>query len=155
MMNKTQLLGTMTRDCEINYTQTGTVIGTFSVAWNEKRKQQDGSYKDTAHFFECTAWGRTAENISKYFHKGSRILIDGRLNFSQWEKDGQKRSKVDIIVERFDFIDRSGNKPQQQAQQQPQRQAQQPPQQPQQQAQQQPRQQQFPEILIDEESIPF
>ena len=105
-MNKIQLLGTMTRDCELKYAQSGTAVGNFSIAWNEKIKSQDGQYADKAHFFDITAWGKTAENINKFFNKGSRILIDGQLQFSQWEKDGAKRSKVDIKVNSFYFIDR-------------------------------------------------
>ncbi len=108
-MNKVQILGTMTRDCEIRYTQSGTAIGSFSVAHNEKKKGQDGQYQDVVHFFNVTAWGKTAENINQYFKKGSRILIDGRLDYQSWEKDGQKKSKVGIVVEKFDFIDRKSD----------------------------------------------
>ena len=112
-MNKIQLLATMTRDCELRYAQSGTAIGSFGVAYNEKRKQPDGSYADQAHFFDVTCFGKTAENVQKYFSKGSRILIDGSLSFSQWEKDGQKRSKVDIKLNSFDFIDRKSDNQQQ------------------------------------------
>ena len=100
-MNKVQILGTITRDVEIKFTQTGTAIGSFGIAYNEKRGD-----KEVSMFFDVTAFGKTAENIQKYFSKGSRILIDGSLDFQQWEKDGQKRSKVGIKVNGFDFIDR-------------------------------------------------
>ena len=100
-MNKVQILGTITRDVEIKFTQTGTAIGSFGIAYNERRGD-----KEVAMFFDVTALGKTAENIQKYFGKGSRILIDGSLDFQQWEKDGQKRSKVSIKVNGFDFIDK-------------------------------------------------
>ena len=64
-------------------------------------------------FFDVTAFGKTAENIQKFFSKGSRILIDGSLDFQQWEKDGQKRSKVGIKVNGFDFIDKKSQAPSQ------------------------------------------
>jgi len=99
----------MTKDCELKYTQRGTAVGSFGIAWNEKRKDQAGNYTDVAHFFDVTALGKTGDNINKFFGKGSRILIDGSLDFQQWEKDGQKRSKVGIKVNGFDFIDRKSD----------------------------------------------
>jgi len=113
-MNKLQLLATITRNIEIKYTQSGTTIASFGVAYNEKRKQQDGSYADQAHFFDITAFGKTAENLNQYFRKGSRILIDGSLDFQSWTaQDGQKRSKVGIKLHSFNFIDRKADAPQQ------------------------------------------
>lgn len=109
-MNKVQVLGTMTRNCEIRYTQGGTAVASFGVAWNDRRKDQNGQIVEKAHFFDVTAWGKTAENINTYFRKGSRILIDGRLDFSSWTtQQGEKRSKVGIVVEKFDFIDRKSD----------------------------------------------
>ena len=112
-MNKIIILGTLVRDCELKYTQSGTAVGSFGIAYNEKVKDQSGQYTDKAHFFDVTAWGKTAENVQKFFQKGSRILINGQLQFSQWEKDGQKRSKVDIRMHSFDFIDRKSGNPSQ------------------------------------------
>ncbi len=169
-MNKVQILGTITRDVELKYAASGTAIGSFGIAYNEKRKQADGSYADKAHFFECTAFSKTAENINSYFRKGSRILIDGSLDFQSWvAQDGSKRSKVVIIVQRFDFIDRKSDNPAQQqqhqygqqpAQQQYQQAAQQTQQQataqpPVQQQQTQPTQQTIPVIQVEDEEIPF
>ena len=105
-MNNIQILGNMVRDCELKYAQSGTAIGSFGIAVNKKVKNQSGGYDDKAMFFDVTAFGKTAENINKYFGKGSRILISGELDFQQWEKDGQKRSKVGIVCQQFDFIDK-------------------------------------------------
>ena len=114
-MNNIQILGNMTRDCELKYAQSGTAIGSFGIAVNKKIKNQSGGYDDKAMFFDVTAFGKTAENINKYFGKGSRILISGELEFQQWEKDGQKRSKVGIVCQQFDFIDKKSD-PQQEPQ---------------------------------------
>ena len=139
-MNKVQILGNITKDIEIKYTQSGTAIAVFGIAYNDKRKDQSGNYVDVSMFFDVTAFGRTAENINQYFHKGSRILIDGSLDFQQWEKDGQKRSKVGIKVNGFDFIDKKDTQPTQNAPQpQP----------------GQPQQSNIPEINLDSEEIPF
>ncbi len=96
----------MVRDCELKYAQSGIAIGSFGIAVNKKIKNQSGGYDDKAMFFDVTAFGKTAENINKFFGKGSRILISGELDFQQWEKDGQKRSKVGIVCHQFDFIDK-------------------------------------------------
>jgi len=108
-MNQVQLLGTMTRDVEIRYSQSGAAIGNFSVAYNEKWTDSSGQKQEKAHFVDCTAFGKTAENIQKYFNKGSRILIRGSLDYQSWEKEGKKRSKLGVKVIGFDFIDRKGD----------------------------------------------
>jgi len=136
-MNTVVIMGNMTRDVELKYSQSGTAIGSFGIAVNEKKKDQSGNYIDVPMFFDVTAFGKTAENIQKFFGKGSRILLNGSLDFQQWEKDGQKRSKVGIKAFSFDFIDRKSD-----AAPQPSPQAQQPA-------------QQVPVIDVDEASIPF
>ena len=108
-MNQVQLLGTMARDVEIRYSQSGAAIGNFSVAYNEKWTDSSGQKQEKAHFVDCTAFGKTAENIQKYFNKGSRILIRGSLDYQSWEKEGKKRSKLGVKVIGFDFIDRKGD----------------------------------------------
>ena len=170
-MNNIQILGTITREPELRYTQSGTAILSFGIAYNEKYKKQDGSYEDKAHFFDVTAFGKRGETINQYFNKGSRILIGGSLDFQSWnDKQGQKRSKVSIKLNDFDFIDKKDNQSNnsQANYQQPQQQAQQyqhPPieyqnaqGQPVQQQQYQANQQQAqvpPAIDIDEDPIPF
>jgi len=108
-MNKLQLLATITKDIELKYAQSGTCIASFSVAYNSKYKDQSGQYIEKASFFDVTAFGKTAENLQKFFHRGSRILIDGELDYQSWEKDGQKRSKIGIKLHSFDFIDRKSD----------------------------------------------
>jgi len=119
-MNNVSIIGNITRDIELQYTQSGMAIAKFGIAVNKKVKNQQGGYDDKAHFFDITAFAKTAENVNQYFRKGSKIGISGELNFEQWEdqQTGQKRSKVSIICNQFDFIDKKEDgQPQQQQQQ--------------------------------------
>lgn len=126
-MNNVQIMATITRDIELRYTNNNTAIASFGIAYNEKWSE-NGEKKEKAHFFDVTAFGKTAENINTYFRKGQRILISGSLSFEQWEdkQNGQKRSKVSIKLKEFDFIEKADNSNQQPQQQyqQPQNQAQ-------------------------------
>lgn len=99
--NKVILMGNITRDPELRQTQGGTSVVKFTVAINDKIKD-----KDTTSFIDCTAFGKTAENIAKYFHKGSPILIEGRLRQESWtdKQSGQNRSKLVIVADKFEFV---------------------------------------------------
>ncbi len=110
--NKVILLGNLTRDPELSYTPNQTAVVSFGMAVNRKWKGQDGQSKEEACFVDCTGFGSTGENINKYLHKGDPLLIEGRLTFSSWEaKDGSKRSKLTVTVERFQFIGEQTSKP--------------------------------------------
>ncbi len=105
-MNKVILLGNLTRDIEVKYSQNGTAVGKSSIAVNRRFKGQNGEFKDETMFIELTFWGRTAEIANQYFRKGSKILIDGRLVQDNWTaQDGSKKSKHSISVENIDFVD--------------------------------------------------
>jgi len=145
MFNKVQILGTMTKDIELRDTQSGVVIGSFSIAVNDKYKSKSGEYIEKAHFFDVVAFSKTAENIANFFKKGSRMLIAGQLQQETWQnKDGQNRSKVVIKLESFEFIDRkSDNSQQTQTNKPPQYNA------------PQPQESSVPEIDIDSDEIPF
>lgn len=103
--NKVLLMGNLTRDPELRYTSNGQALAKFGIATNRKFKSGDGM-KEEVTYVDCTAWARTAEVISEYMHKGSPIFIEGRLQFSQWEdkETGKKRSKLDVVVDRFQFL---------------------------------------------------
>ena len=106
-MNNVQLLGNLTRDPEVKYLTSGTAVGEFSIALNEKWKDKSsGQMKEKVHYVECKAWGATAENIAKYFAKGRKILVEGKLNYESWEdkESGKKRSKLTVTVGRFYFL---------------------------------------------------
>ena len=104
--NKVILVGNLTRDPQMSYLPTNnTPVVDVGLAVNRKWKDQQGNTKEEVCFIDCRAFGKTAEIINKYFSKGRQILIEGRLHFSQWEaKDGTKRSKHRVMIERFEFM---------------------------------------------------
>ena len=102
--NKTILIGRLTRDVEIKYTQSGSAVGSFSLAVN-KTWSKDGEKKEYVSFINCVAWGKTAEIIAEYVKKGQRISIVGHLQQRGWEdKTGAKRITTEVIVEEFQFL---------------------------------------------------
>lgn len=106
--SKVIIVGNVTRDPEMRSTPGGAQVCSFSVAVNRVYKDSSGENKESVSFFDCTAWGRQAETIAQYVKKGSGILVSGRLEQRSWEdKEGQKRSRVEIVVEDFNFM--SGN----------------------------------------------
>lgn len=107
--NKVILMGNLTRDPETRQTPNGQSVTNFSLAVNRTWKGQDGSTQEQVSFIDCVAWGRTGEVIAQYMQKGRPILVDGRLDQRSWEQDGQKRSKVEVIVENFNFVGGGGD----------------------------------------------
>lgn len=104
-LNKVILLGRLTRDPELRVTPNGINICKFSIAISRKFKGGDGSIKEETTFIDIDAFGRQAEVISQYFFKGKLILLEGRLKQDQWESQtGEKRSKVGVVLESFQFI---------------------------------------------------
>ena len=108
-LNRVILAGNLTRDPEVRYTQGGLAVAKFGLAINRKFTQ-NGETKESTCFVDLTAFGRSAEVLEQYIGKGDPLLVEGRLEFSQWEsKDGGgKRSKLEVIVEQFQFL-RSGD----------------------------------------------
>ena len=103
--NKVLLMGNLTRDIELRYTQGGTALGKFGMAVNRKFKQQGGEMKEETCFVDLTAWGRQAEILNEYTKKGSPLFIEGRLEYSTWDgQDGSKRSKLAVVVENFQLM---------------------------------------------------
>lgn len=102
--NKVILMGNLTRDIELRYTTSGMAIGACGIAVNDRRKNQAGEWVDEPTFVDLTFFGRTAEIAGEYLSKGSPIHIEGRLKLDTWEKEGQKRSKLQVIVERMQML---------------------------------------------------
>lgn len=102
--NKVILMGNLTRDPETRQTPSGQSVTNFSLAVNRTWKGQDGSTQEAVSYIDCVAWGRTGEVIAQYMQKGRPILVSGRLDQRAWEQDGQKRSKVEVVVEDFNFV---------------------------------------------------
>lgn len=103
-VNRVFLMGNMTRDVDLKNTQSGQAVAGFGVAVNRRWKDASGEQKEEVTFVDCEAWGKTAENIAKFFSKGKPIIVEGRLKLDQWEKEGQKFSKLRVVVENFHFI---------------------------------------------------
>ena len=122
--NQVTLLGNVTREIEVRYLQSGTAICDVSLAINEKYKK-DGEWIEDVVFVEVTCWGRTAEVAGEYLSKGSPVLIAGRLKYEQWEKDGQKRSKLKVVADKLQLIGGKGrNEHSQEREERPQEQSQ-------------------------------
>ena len=107
--NKVILMGNLTRDPQLSYLPTQTAAVDIGLAVNHKYKGNDGQMVDKVCFIDCRAYGRQAENINQYLSKGRPVLVEGRLEFDQWEaQDGSKRSKHRVFIERFTFVDSRG-----------------------------------------------
>ncbi|KPJ75612.1 MAG: hypothetical protein AMS14_03290 [Planctomycetes bacterium DG_20] len=103
--NKVILIGNLTRDPQLRYTPSQMAVCDLGLAVNRRWSSQDGQQREEVCFVDCTAWGRQAENIQKYMSKGRPIFIEGRLTFRQWDgPDGKKRSKLEVTIERFQFL---------------------------------------------------
>ena len=117
-INRVTISGNLTRDPELRTTQGGMAVMGFGVAVNERRKnQQTGEWEDYPNFVDCTMFGARAQSVMKYLGKGSKVAIDGKLRYSSWEKDGQRRSKLEVIVDDIDILSRGNSGGQQQHQQ--------------------------------------
>jgi single-strand DNA-binding protein len=102
-LNKVIIIGRLTKNPETRATQGGTSVCSFSIANNKSWKQGDEK-KEQVSYFNCVSWEKGGEIIAQYMHKGDRICIEGRLQQRTWEKDGQKHSTVEIVVEGFQFL---------------------------------------------------
>lgn len=104
--NKVILMGNLTRDPELRYLPSGTAVVQLGLAVNHTyNDRQSGEKREEVCFVDLDAFGKTAETMNEYLQKGRSVLIEGRLRFRTWETDdGQKRSKHDIFVERFQFV---------------------------------------------------
>ena len=103
--NKVILMGNLTRDVEVRTTASGQSVANFSLAVNRSWRGQDGQQQDQTSFINCVAWGKVGDIIAQYVHKGSPLLVSGRLDQRSYQdKDGNKRSAVEVVVEDFNFV---------------------------------------------------
>jgi single-strand DNA-binding protein len=102
--NKVVLMGNLTRDPELRTTPNGQTVASFSLAVNRTWKNAQGEQQEAVDYIDCNIWGKPAEIINQYMRKGSGILVSGRLQQRSWEQEGQKRSKVEVVVEDFNFV---------------------------------------------------
>lgn len=105
-MNKVILIGNLTKDINLKYLTTGVAVGESSMAINQVYKKQDGTKVQDTCFIDIVMYGRSAEISNQYLKKGSKLCIEGKLNFQQWsDQYGNKRSKHIVSVEKVEFLD--------------------------------------------------
>lgn len=113
-MNKVIIMGNLGQDPDTRYMPSGTALTQISVATNRSWKdKQTGETKDETSWHRCVAYGKQAETIQAHFTKGRKILIEGRLKYGSYEKDGVTRYTTDIVIDRFEFVEKKegGNRP--------------------------------------------
>lgn len=99
-INRANLTGRLTRDPELKGTQGGSAVLNFGIAVNDRRKNPaSGEWEDVANFVDCVVFGNRASSLAKFLSKGQKVAIEGKLRWSTWEKDGQKRSKIEVVVD--------------------------------------------------------
>lgn len=104
-INRVVLSGNLTRDPELRATSSGMSVLGFGIAVNERVKNnQTGEWEDRPNFVDCTMFGKRAESVSRFLSKGSKVTLEGKLRYSSWEKDGQKRSKLEVLVDEIEFM---------------------------------------------------
>ena len=106
-INRVLISGNLTRDPELRATAGGTQVLSFGVAVNDRRRNpQTNEWEDYPNFVDCTMFGNRAEAVARYLSKGSKVAIEGKLRYSSWERDGQRRSKLEVIVDEIEFLSR-------------------------------------------------
>lgn len=99
-INRVIVSGRATRDPEVRRTQGGMAIMSFGIAVNDRRKNpQTGEWEDVAGFYDCAMFGNRAESLANFITKGMQLMVEGKLRYSKWERDGVTKSKVEIIAE--------------------------------------------------------
>lgn len=103
-INKCFIAGNLSSDPDLRYISTGSAVCSFGLAINEKYKK-DEEWKTKVCFVNITVWGKPGEACAQYLTKGSSVLIEGKLDYQTWEKDGQKRSKLEVTANSVNFLD--------------------------------------------------
>ncbi len=106
--NRVILIGNLTRDPESRTTPNGKSVCSFSLALNRRYKLESGEDREEVTFVDVEAYGKQAELIGKYVNKGRPLMVEGRLKLDQWEKNGEKRSRLKVVTENFQFMGSRG-----------------------------------------------
>ena len=110
-LNKTLLIGNLTRDVDLRYTPSGAAVANFGLAINRTYSDASGEKVDDTCFVDIVAWNRLAEVCGEYLAKGRPVFIEGRLQMDSWEQeDGKKRSKLKVVAQNIQFLDGGGAK---------------------------------------------
>jgi single-strand DNA-binding protein len=108
-INRVVLVGNLTRDPELRHTPSGTPVCSLRIAVNSRRKDETGQWTDKPNYFSVTVWGQQGENCAQYLSKGRPVAVDGRLDWREWESDGNKREAVEIVAETVQFLGSRGD----------------------------------------------
>ncbi len=104
-INRVVITGNLTREPELRNTAGGMAVLSLGIAVNDRRKNnQTGEWEDYPNFIDCTMFGARAESVSRFLAKGNKVAIEGKLRWSQWESDGQKRSKIAVIIDEIELM---------------------------------------------------
>jgi len=103
-LNKVFIAGNLTRDPEVRHTPSGMAVADLRMAINRKYRDKNGKDVEEVVYVSATVWGRQAETSAQYLTKGSPVLVEGRLKLDEWEKDGQKQSRLGVVAERVQFL---------------------------------------------------
>lgn len=108
-VNRVVVVGNLTRDPELRHTPSGTPVCSLRIAVNTRRKDASGQWADKANYFSVSVFGQQAENCAQYLAKGRPVAIDGRLEWREWEQDGNKREAVEIVADSVQFLGSRGD----------------------------------------------
>lgn len=103
-VNRVVVTGNLTRDPELRNLPSGMAVCSLRIAVNTRRKNADGEWVDRPNYFDVTVWGKQGENCADYLAKGRPVAVDGRLEWREWEQDGNKRQAVSIVAESVQFL---------------------------------------------------
>jgi single-strand DNA-binding protein len=107
-LNRVQLIGNVSRQPEVKYIPNGTAVAKFGLATTERFKNKQGEWTEKAEFHNLLAWSKLAETIGEYVSKGSRLFVEGKLQTTSYEKDGQKKYFTEVVVENMVMMDNKG-----------------------------------------------
>lgn len=107
-INQVILMGNLTRDPDLRQTPNGQAVCSFSLALNRSYKDSNDEWQEATDYVDIVAWGNLADRVSQYLTRGSRCLVQGRLQSRNWEQDGQKRSKVEVLANDVTFLNGRG-----------------------------------------------
>jgi single-strand DNA-binding protein len=108
-VNRVVVVGNLTRDPELRHTPSGTSVCSLRIAVNTRRKDASGQWADKANYFSVSVFGQQAESCAQYLSKGRPVAIDGRLEWREWEQDGNKREAVEIVADSVQFLGSRGD----------------------------------------------
>jgi single-strand DNA-binding protein len=112
-INRVVLVGRLTRDPELRALPSGTSVCSLRIACNSSRREADGEFTERPNFFDVSVYGAAGESVSRYMHRGSRVAIDGRLEWREWETaEQERRQAVSIVADTVQFLDSPGERSQ-------------------------------------------